>query len=475
VTAVSDPAAGPADDAGRPPAGQRGAPVVPAPPGALPLAILRLPSFWVVVALLVAGGSRMALVAEQYVRAYPLATLTATALFALLAVPFWCFVNELDFLEREPPVLLGVAFAWGALVATAVSIPGGTALQNLTAKLGSPGLAAGWGMAMAGPAVEEIAKTLGVVAIVLIARAQINSVLDGVVYGALVGLGFQIVEDIVYALSAVSLAGQGDHVEPVIATFLLRGFLAGMWSHTLFGALAGAGIGYLVVRTEKTLPTRLGVALLAAIGAWCCHVLWNSPLFLDGLGNGALAVLAVLLLKGLPSLLMIMLLVRAAHDREANYYSFQLEALDDPELITEAELQALGSGARRSAARWHAHACVGWRGRSAVRRLQRAQARLAVELSRATATEPGGAGPGGSGPGSSGPGGSGPGGADSAAVRCRRDEVRARRRVLAELGHPEAAAPAGGPGPLRRTISLIGTTTLAVAVVWAAVSALGGG
>src|SRR5207237_932583 len=103
---------------------------------------------------------------------------------------------------------------------------------------------------------------------------------------------FQIVEDIVFALGAVALAGRGDSTQPVIATFLLRGFLSGVWSHTLFGALAGAGIGYLVVSRDKSRPVRIGVALLAVLGAWAFHMLWNAPLFTDGLGNGGLALLA---------------------------------------------------------------------------------------------------------------------------------------------------------------------------------------
>ncbi|HEU4346318.1 MAG TPA: PrsW family intramembrane metalloprotease, partial [Actinoplanes sp.] len=344
------------------------------------------PSLWVVLALLAAGAIRMGEIGVRFAVAYPLATLSATALFALLAVPFWLFVSELDFLEREPIKLRIVAFAWGALVATAVSIPGSAAVENLFAKLGSPGLAADWGAALAGPTVEEIAKTLGIVAIVLIAGAQVNSVLDGVVYGALVGLGFQIVENIVFAVGAVALAGRGDDVQPVVATFLLRGFLAGVWSHTLFGALAGAGVGYLVVRNDRPRRIRLGVAALCVCGAWACHVLWNSPVFGDGLGNGALALLAVLLLKGMPPLLLILWLVRRAHDREADYYTAKLAALHDPALITEAELAVLRSGSRRSAARWHAGLSAGHPARSAVRRLQRAQARLAVELSRGTPT-----------------------------------------------------------------------------------------
>jgi RsiW-degrading membrane proteinase PrsW (M82 family) len=445
VTAVDESAGtGP----GAPPLrSARTAPVQPCPPGLPARAVLRVPAFWVIVAVLAAGGTRMAVLGGQSAAAYPVATATAVLLFAFYAVPFWFFIGELDFLEREPPVLLCLAFGWGGLVATAVSIPGGAALQNLVAKLGSPDLAAGWGAAFAGPTVEEITKTLGVVAIVLVARAQVNSVLDGVVYGSLVGLGFQIVENIVFALGAVAMAGRGDHVGPVITTFFLRGFLGGLWSHTLFGALVGAGIGYLVVRTDRAVRTRVGVAVSAVVGAWLSHVLWNSPLLGDGLGNGAPAVLAVLVVKGLPPLLMILLLVRAAHDREADYYVGQLATLDDPELVTAGELRALGSGARRAGARWHAQACVGRRGRLAVRRLQRAQARLAVALSRA------------------------PTGDD---VRRLRLEVRRQRRHLRALGHPEAYAPDGGPGPWRRTASTVGSVALALAVVWAAISALGG-
>jgi RsiW-degrading membrane proteinase PrsW (M82 family) len=404
--------------------------------------LLRVPAFWVVMILLLLGAARMTQLAGRFFTAYPKATLTAVLLFALLAVPFWLFVSELDFLEREPTGLRVLAFAWGGLVATAVSIPGSAALDDLVAKLGSPHLAADWGAALAGPTVEETAKTLGVVAIVLIARAQVNSVLDGVVYGAMVGLGFQIVENIVYAIGAVAFAGQGDQVQPVVATFLLRGILAGIWSHTLFGALAGAGIGYLVVRRERAPAHRIGVAALAFLGAWAAHMLWNSPLLSDGLGNGAPAMLAGLLLKGLPPLLLILLLVRRVHDREADYYVGRLAGLRErePDLITPGELDVLRSGSRRAAARRHAAARAGRRAGTAVRRLQHAQARLAVELSR---------------------------GLEHSSA-----QIRAQRDVLVRLGHPEAVA---GPRSWRHTASTVVTTAVAVAVLWVALSALGGG
>lgn len=418
--------------------------------------MLRLPAFWVVVLLTAAGGTRIAVLLYQDWARYPLATATALGLFALYAVPFWFFVGELDYLEREPPVLLATAFAWGGLVATSVAIPGNAAVHNLMAKLTSIDTAGAWGSAIAGPTVEETAKVLGVLAIVLMARAQINSVLDGVVYGALVGLGFQVVEDIVFAVSAVAVAGRGDTVSPVVATFFLRGFLAGLWSHTMFSALAGAGIGYLVVRSDRSLPTRVAVAFSAVLGAWACHFLWNSPLVVDGLGAGV-GVLLVLLLKGMPPLLVTALLIHAAHQREAAYYVRQLAGLADPLLVAPGELRALSSGARRAHARRHARQRAGWRAWHAVRRLQRAQARLAVELSRRTTPPLGGV------PGRTDP-----------VERCR-DEVCALRERLAVLGHPEASAPPGEPGPWRRTAGSLGGAALALAVVWAAITALGGG
>jgi RsiW-degrading membrane proteinase PrsW (M82 family) len=412
--------------------------VRPAPGGRLALT----PSLVIVLLLLAAGGVRIGQVAVRFTEAYPWATVTAAGLFALFAVPFWIFVSELDFLEREPTVLRVLALAWGGLVATAVAIPGSAALDNLIAKIGSTRLAAEWGAALAGPTVEEIAKTLGVVAIVLIARAQVNSVLDGVVYGAMVGLGFQTVENIVFAVGAVALAGQGDDVQPVVATFLLRGFLAGIWSHTMFGALAGAGIGYLAVRHDRPRRTRIGVAVLCVTGAWACHMLWNSPLLTDGLGEGAVALLAVLLLKGLSPLIGTLWLVRRVHGREGDYYAGHLATLRDPELITEGELAVLRSSSRRSAARWHAGHVAGARARSAVRRLQRAQARLAVELSRGASVS-----------------------------RCCAD-VRSQRRTLVGLGHPEAL---DGGSSWRRLGSTAGPVVLGIAVLWAALTALGGG
>jgi RsiW-degrading membrane proteinase PrsW (M82 family) len=421
----------------------RTAPVHPTPAWAQARKSLLLPAFWVILVLTALGGLRVVGFVRDSFGEFPVATGTAVTLFALYAVPFLIFVAALDYLEREPPLLLATALAWGGLVATTISIRGVAAVHNLLAKLVSPAFAAEWGSALAGPTVEEVAKALGVVAIVLVAKAQVNSVLDGVVYGALVGLGFQVVENLAYAVNAVAMGGRGDTAAPVVATFLLRGFLFGLWSHTLFTALAGAGIGYLVVRTDRSAWSRGAAAALALGGAWAAHFLWNSPLLSDGFGAGGLGLFAGLILKGLAPLLLILLLVRAARHREADYYTAQLAALGDPRVASPAELHVLGQGHLRAEARRYAHARAGIRGRRMVRRLQNAQARLAVALSRG---EPG--------------------------ERWRAQALHQRAKLVA-IGHPEATAPDDRFGLARRAGGLLGIAVGVLLGVWLAIRAIG--
>ena len=95
----------------------RSAPVHPTPVWAHAGKSLLLPAFWVVLLLIAGGGLRLVMFIRESFAIYPIATLTALVLFGLYAVPFCVFVAALDYLEREPPLLLATAFAWGGLVA----------------------------------------------------------------------------------------------------------------------------------------------------------------------------------------------------------------------------------------------------------------------------------------------------------------------------------------------------------------------
>lgn len=435
----------------------RTAPVLPAPPGPEAWGSLSLPAFWLLAGLLMIGAGQLGMIFGRAFSLYPVATTVDVAVFTLYAVPFLLLVGRFDYIDREPPVLLATAIGWGGLVAPAAAIPGNVAAEELLAKLVSPGFAATWGPALIGPTTEEVLKFLGLVVLALIASGQINSLVDGIVYGAGVGLGFQVVENMVHAVNAVATAGVGDRVEPVVGVLLVRGFLGGPWSHTLFTALAGAGLAYAIVRRgNRGRLARYGMVGLGLAGAWLCHFAWNSPVLSHGFGLGVGGAFLVMLLKGVPVLALVLLLVRVARDREAEYYAAVLAAVDDPRLATPAEVAALRSSPLRRARRRDVYARSGREGVRALRRLQLAQARLAVELSRGSrgALAPVPVPDSDSVPDSvraQGPG-------DPGAGRRRREVLAARHRLLA-LG-----AQASRPRPVREALVWLGGTTVAAAL-----------
>jgi protease PrsW len=414
--------------------------VLPASPSVPRRGLLLVPAFWLLLGLLAAGGWRIVQLLNGPIAGYPGPALFAIILFGLYAVPFVLVVRAFDFLEREPPALLCAAFAWGGLVATATAAAGDSAANDLLAKQVSPAFASQWGSALIAPTLEEPVKLLGVVMIVLVAGDQVNSIVDGFTYGAFVGLGFQVIEDLIFALAQVARdAGEGAY-PAVFAQFLLRGFIGGLWSHTAFTALAGAGVGYLVVRRERPWPVRLTVAGLALAAAWALHFLWNTPWLVDGFGAGGWGVLAVLVLKGLPAVVLVLVLAALAGRQEAGAYLQLLAAEPDPDVSTPRERAALASIWGRRAARRYALDRSGRRAAREVRYLQRVQARLAVELSR--------------------------GGPDAPRYRQLARDCRAGLR---RLGHPEAVAPTGAVPP-GWFIALLALTAAGLCVLFALIA-----
>jgi RsiW-degrading membrane proteinase PrsW (M82 family) len=86
---------------------------------------------------------------------------------------------------------------WGAVAAVALSFVGEQLLFGLT------GANQFVNTAVAAPLIEESAKGLFLVGIVVFRRAEVHGLLDGIIYGALVGIGFAFVEDIVYYLGSL--------------------------------------------------------------------------------------------------------------------------------------------------------------------------------------------------------------------------------------------------------------------------------
>lgn len=139
----------------------------------------------------------------------------------------------LDRWEKEPIPLLIAAFGWGSIPSVVFAVVAQIALGT---PLGSEELSLTdtlFQASIVAPITEELVKGLGLLLIFLIFRNQVDSVLDGLIYGSMIGFGFAAVENVLY------FASQPD-VASLLGLFFLRTFLFGML-HALFTGLTGVG------------------------------------------------------------------------------------------------------------------------------------------------------------------------------------------------------------------------------------------
>jgi protease PrsW len=149
------------------------------------------------------------------------------------------FIYWLDHYEKEPRFLLGAVFLWGAVVAA-----GGAFLLNtifgasfyiLTESETLTNLTVG---SMIAPIVEEILKGVAVLFVFLFARREFDSILDGIIYAAIVALGFAATENTYY----IYQFGYLENGWPgLFSLVLIRVVLVG-WQHPFYTAFFGIGL-----------------------------------------------------------------------------------------------------------------------------------------------------------------------------------------------------------------------------------------
>lgn len=184
-------------------------------------------------------------------------------IFAILAafIPTIVYISIVywaDQYEKEPFWLLSAAFLWGAVPSIIFAYIFNTTLSlPIYLILGESYAADAAAATLIAPIVEESFKGIILLGIFVLWRHEIDSPLDGIIYGAMVGLGFGMVENVYYFIGQYNAGG----MEAMSVNIFFRAVIFGL-NHALFSSFTGLGIA--VARMSPG----VGVKLLALVLGW---------------------------------------------------------------------------------------------------------------------------------------------------------------------------------------------------------------
>lgn len=207
-----------------------------------------------------------------------------------------------DHYEKEPLPLLAAAFLWGAIPSIILALILEVALDvPVMAFSRSPMMYDLLGASVVAPLVEEGVKALALLALLLFLRREIDSPMDGLIYGGVVGFGFAAVENVFYLFGAYAAGG----IEGALALTLMRAGLFGL-NHAMYTGFTGLGIA-LSLEVRQWLPKML--LGMAGFGlAVAAHALHNAfATFWGYETSGALLVAIIVDWAGVVVLLLIAL------------------------------------------------------------------------------------------------------------------------------------------------------------------------
>ena len=184
---------------------------------------------------------------------------------------FAAFVNWLDRYEKEPKLLLGAAFLWGVVIAGGGAFILNTAFGiGIYAITGSESAADVGTTSIVAPIIEEALKGFAVLVVFLLFRKEFDSVLDGIVYGAITAMGFAAIENVLYIYrNGFQEAGW----EGFWTLVVVRVFLVG-WMHPFFTAFTGIGLA--IARMSRNTLVKIIAAPAGYIVAVMAHAFHNT-------------------------------------------------------------------------------------------------------------------------------------------------------------------------------------------------------
>ncbi|HVK26634.1 MAG TPA: PrsW family intramembrane metalloprotease [Actinokineospora sp.] len=243
----------------------------------------------------------------------------------------------MDRWEPEPARLLWLAFGWGACVATVAAL----LINNTAEVVGDLLLGKGNGdkvsAVVSAPLFEEALKGAFVLGIFLFLRSEFDGVVDGIVYSGFVAAGFAFTENIYYFGRAFAEHGLGDSTSPgVVAAFILRGVLS-PFTHPLFTAMIGIGIGIAAQSTKRR--TWFLAPIAGYLGAVVLHALWNGAATL----GTATTFLTVYFLVMVPLFGAVLVFIHWHRKREQRIVAAALPAMVRINCVVASEVDLLAS------------------------------------------------------------------------------------------------------------------------------------
>ncbi len=281
-----------------------------------------------------------------------------SSIIAALTIPvipvvgIFLLVNFMDRYEHEPWYLRLAAFLWGAIIAIppALFIEGNIdrILQNVinpntaneVLRIALQGLNAG--------ITEETIKGLGLLLLFFVLRDEFDDVVDGIIYGALIGAGFAMVENFRY----FALDSKNFLVFLVVGRIIL-----GWLGHSTFIACFGAGLGY--VRYTHVRWKQIVIPLLGFLIAIGLHTFFDfvdfqaSAAIRNSGGNSVVITYALIAIVGnyLPPFLaqmgLLYILIRGLAHEAAIIREFLADEVNDG-IVTVGEYALLQSSFQRT-------------------------------------------------------------------------------------------------------------------------------
>jgi protease PrsW len=165
----------------------------------------------------------------------------------LLAIVYW-----LDRYEKEPLRLLAIALLFGAILAPLVAVLLEDALDVRSSAFVSTAIPFGQLTAVT-PILEEVIRGLAILVVFFLVRYEVDDLLDGMVYGAVVGIGFGMAANFWAILQAPNF---GQSITPQLPGIMVAGF-----NHVFYGAV----IGVIIATARRGTLARLAGAAVVGV------------------------------------------------------------------------------------------------------------------------------------------------------------------------------------------------------------------